>query len=225
MNQPNEATSHPEPDTQRSGPGLCILGAIGTAILGLMSAPICWILKDGLLGAYPSYGLGAVSHFFWSLLWGLWPVSTLVLLLIGSHSRKVRCICLGLLGICILIFMMPLVYAKAYIDYMDSPFQRGASITLWQQGIGRIYHWPADTDAREDDKIWQDWEIAHNSTHCWRNRQGCVECPIAQCELYHATIRWDEQQVEITNQAGTFSRPRNELDARLLKHLQSKLPQ
>ncbi len=225
MNQPHEATSHPEPDTQRSGPGLCIIGAIGTAILGLMSAPICWILKDGLLGAYPSHGLGAVSHFFWSLLWGLWPVSTLVLLLIGCHSRKVRCISLGLLGICILIFMMPLVYAKAYIDYMDTPFQRGASITLWQQGIGRIYHWPADTDFREDDKIWQDWEITHNSTHCWRNRRGCIEHPIAQCELHYATIRWDEQQVEITNRDGTFSRPRNELDARLLKHLQSKLPQ
>ncbi|MBP3500250.1 MAG: hypothetical protein J6J97_09200 [Akkermansia sp.] len=174
MNQPNEATSHPEPDTQSSGPGLCIIGAIGTAILGLMSAPICWILRDGLLGAYPSHGLGAVSHFFWSLLWGVWPVSTLVLLLIGCRSRKVRCICLGLLSVCILIFMMPLVYAKAYIDYMDTPFQRNASITLWQQGIGRIYHWPADTDFREDDKIWQDWEIAHNSTHCWRNRRGAL---------------------------------------------------
>ena len=121
--------------------------------------------------------------------------------------------------------MVPLVYARAYIDYMDSPFRCSASITLWQQGIGRIYHWPADTDFREDDKIWQDWEIAHNSTHCWRTRRGCIDLPIAQCELYHATIRWDEQQVEITNQAGTFSRPRNELDARLLKHLQSKLPQ
>lgn len=225
MNQPHEATSHPAPDTQKSGPGRCIICAIVTALLGLMSAPICWILKDGLLGAYPSYGLGAVSHFFWSLLWGLWPVSTLVLLLIGCRSRKVRCICLGLLSVCILIFMIPLVYAKAYIDYMDSPFRRSASITLWQQGIGRVYHWPADTDDQEDDKTWQDWESAHNSTHCWRNRRGCIEHPIAQCELHYATIRWDEQQVEITNQAGTFTRPRNELDARLLKHLQSKLPQ
>lgn len=219
MNQPAEATSRPEPDTQRSAPGCCIIGAIVTALLGLLSAPICWILRDGLLGAYPSSGMGAVSHFFWSMMWGLWPVVTLVLLLTGCCSRKLRCICLGLLGVCILIFMMPLVYSRAYIDYMDSPFQRGASITLWQQGIGRIYHWPADTDAQESDKIWQDWEIAHNSTHCWRNRRGCIDLPIAQCELYHATIRWDETQVEITNRAGTFTRPRNEQDARLLHYI------
>lgn len=219
MNQPAEAISHPEPDTQRSAPGCCIIGAIVTALLGLLSAPICWILKDGLLGAYPSHGLGAVSHFWWSFLWGAWPTVTLLLLLKAAKTRKLRCICLGLLGVCILIFMIPLVYARAYIDYMDSPFRCSASITLWQQGIGRIYHWPADTDFREDDKIWQDWEIAHNSTHCWRNRRGCIDLPIAQCELYHATIRWDETQVEITNRAGTFTRPRNEQDARLLHYI------
>ncbi len=218
MNQPTEAPS-PEAGRQAPAPGCCIIGAIVTALLGLLSAPICWILRDGLLGAYPSSGLGAVSHFFRSLLWGLWPVATLVLLLTGCRSRKLRCICLGLLGVCILIFMIPLVYASAYIDYMDSPFQRSASITLWQQGIGRTYHWPADTDAQESDKIWQDWEIAHNSTHCWRNRRGCIDLPVAQCELYHATIRWDETQVEITNRAGTFTRPRNEQDARLLNYI------
>ena len=218
MNQPNEAPS-PEAGRQAPAPGCCIIGAIVTALLGLLSAPICWILKDGLLGAYPSSGMGAVSHFFRSMMWGLWPVATLVLLLTGCRSRKLRCICLGLLGVCILIFMIPLVYARAYIDYMDSPFRCSASITLWQQGIGRIYHWPADTDAQESDKIWQDWEIAHNSTHCWRNRRGCIALPIAQCELYHATIRWDETQVEITNRAGTFTRPRNEQDARLLNYI------
>lgn len=222
MNQPTEAPS-PEAGRQAPAPGCSIIGAIVTAIFGLLSAPICWILRDGLLGAYPSSGMGAVSHFFWSLLWGLWPVATLVLLLTSSRSRKLRCICLGLLGVCILIFMMPLVYARAYIDYMDSPFRCSASITLWQQGIGRIYHWPADTDAREDDKIWQDWEIAHNSTHCWRNRRGCIDLPIAQCELYHATIRWDETQVEITTRAGTFTRPRNEQDSLLLDYLYGKL--
>lgn len=222
MNQPTEAPS-PEAGRQAPAPGCCIIGAIVTALLGLLSAPICWLLRDGLLGAYPSSGLGAVSHFFWSLLWGLWPVSTLVLLLTGCRSRKLRCICLGLLGICILIFMIPLVYARAYIDYMDSPFRCSASITLWQQGIGRIYHWPADTDAQESDKIWQDWEISHNSTHCWRNRRGCIDLPIAQCELYHATIRWDETQVEITNRAGTFTRPRNEQDSLLLDYLYGKL--
>lgn len=218
MNQPTEAPS-PEACRQAPAPGCCIIGAIVTALLGLLSAPICWILKDGLLGAYPSSGMGAVSHFFQSMMWGLWPVATLVLLLTGCRSRKLRCICLGQLGVCILIFMVPLVYARAYIDYMDSPFRCSASITLWQQGIGRIYHWPADTDAQESDKIWQDWEIAHNSTHCWRNRRGCIDLPIAQCELYHATIRWDETQVEITNRAGTFTRPRNEQDARLLNYI------
>lgn len=222
MNQPTEAPS-PEAGRQAPAPGCCIIGALVTALLGLLSAPICWILRDGLLGAYPSSGMGAVSHFFWSLLWGLWPVATLVLLLTSGRSRKLRCICLGLLGVCILIFMMPLIYARAYIDYMDSPFRCSASITLWQQGIGRIYHWPADTDAREDDKIWQDWEIAHNSTHCWHSRQGCVERPIAQCELHHATIRWDETQVEITTRAGTFTRPRNEQDSLLLDYLYGKL--
>ena len=218
MNQPTEAPS-PEAGRQAPAPGYCIIGAIVTALLGLLSAPICWILKDGLLGAYPSSGMGAVSHFFRSMMWGLWPVATLVLLLTGCRSRKLRCICLGLLGVCILIFMIPLVYARAYIDYMDSPFRCSASITLWQQGIGRIYHWPADTDAREDDKIWQNWEIAHNCTHCWRNRRGCIDLPIAQCELYHATIRWDETQVEITNRTGTFIRPRNEQDSRLLNYI------
>lgn len=222
MNQPTEAPS-PEAGRQVPAPGCCIIGAIVTALLGLLSAPICWILRDGLLGAYPSSGMGAVSHFFRSMMWGLWPVATLVLLLTSSRSRKLRCICLGLLGVCILIFMMPLVYARAYIDYMDSPFRCSASITLWQQGIGRIYHWPADTDAREDDKIWQDWEIAHNSTHCWRSRQGCVERPVAQCELYHAIIRWDETSVEITTRAGTFTRPRNEQDSLLLDYLYGKL--
>lgn len=218
MNQQNEAPS-PEAGRQAPAPGSCIIGAIVTATLGLLSAPICWILKDGLLGAYPSYGLGALSHFWWSFLWGAWPTVTLLLILKAAKTRKLRCICLGLLGVCILIFMMTLVYARAYIDYMDSPFRCGASITLWQQGIGRIYHWPADTDFRESDKIWQDWEIAHNSTHCWRNRRGCIGPPIAQCELYHATIRWDETQVEITNRAGTFTRPRNEQDARLLNYI------
>lgn len=221
MIHPPEVT----PTQRRIRRSPAIIGAIATAISGLLSAPICWILKDGLLGAYPSYGLGAVSHFFWSLLWGLWPVATLVLLLIGSRSRMVRYICLGLLGICGLIFMIPLVYAKAYIDYMDSPFRNGSSITLWQQGTGRIYHWSADTDAREDDKIWQDWEIAHNSTHCWRSRQGCVERPVAQCELHHATIRWDETSVEITTRAGTFTRPRNEQDSLLLDYLYGKARQ
>lgn len=188
-----------------------------------MAAPFCWILKDGLLGAYPSHGLGALSHFWWSFLWGLWPTATLVLLIIGVRSRKTRSICLGLLGICLLIFMIPLIYAKAYISYSDSPFTKGKETTLWHQGIGRIHYWASDMYDRESDKIWQDWEIAHNSTHCWRSSQGSIAVPTARCKLSHATITWGEKDVEITNRAGTFTRPRNDEDTRLLDYLKSTL--
>lgn len=208
---------------KESTPGCCVTCAILTAFLGLVSAPFCWILRDGLLEAYPSYGLGALSHFWWSFLWGAWPTATLLLILKASQSRKVRGICLGLLGVCVSIFLIEPVYAKAYINYADTPFTKGKEIMLWQQGIGRIHHWPSDEYDRDSDKIWQDWEFAHNSTHCWRSSRESIAHPLVRCELSHATITWGEKDVEITNRAGTFTRPRNDEDERLLHHLKNEL--
>lgn len=78
-------------------------------------------------------------------------------------------------------------------------------------------------DDRESDRIWQDWEIAHNCTHCRHCSRGSIEHPLVRCELHYATITWDEKDVEITNRAGSFCRPRNEQDTRLLDYLMRNL--
>lgn len=190
-----------------------------TAFMGIISAPFCWILKDGLLGAYPSYGMGALSHFFRCYLWGIWPTATLVLVLCSTQSRITRRICIGLLVICIAIFMISGVYTKAYIGHKswDEPFSAYSRITLWHQGQPRTYQWPADKWSRENDKLWFDWQYAHNSTHCWRSMHGSIKSPIAECRLSSGSILWDDEHVVITTKRGFFIRPRNNEDDRLLR--------
>lgn len=190
-----------------------------TAFMGVISAPLCWLLKDGLLGAYPSYGLGALSHFFWCYLWGLWPTATILLVLRASKSRVTRRICLGLLSICIGLFLLPCVYSKAFIGHKswDTPFSSDAYITLWHQGQACSCQWPADKLNHENDKLWFDWQYAHNSTHCWRSLRGGIKSPIAGCRLSSGLILWDDKHVAITTGRGTFTRPRNSEDDRLLR--------
>ncbi len=199
----------------------CILAAI-CGVIALLSLPLCWVLKDGLLGAYPSHGPGAVSHLFYSLLWGIWPTAMFALLLSSATTRRVRIIHGSLLAVCIFFFLLPMGYARAYLDYWDSPFYQGKQITFWQQDKVRIFEWPEETDFRQDEQIWTDWECAHNSLHCWRHSR--VTRPIAQCRLHKSTIRWDEENVDITTGAGTFTRPRNEQDTRLLDYLLQHMP-
>lgn len=190
-----------------------------TALMGIISAPFCWLLKDGLLGAYPSYGVGALSHFFRCYLWGLWPTATLVLIIWVTRSRITRRICLGLLAICIGLFLLPCVYSKAFIGHKswDTPFSSAACITLWHQGQSRTCQWPTEKMSCENDRLWYDWVYDHNSTHCWRSMRGRIQSPIAGCQLSSGLILWDAQQVEITTKRGTFTRPRNAQDDRLLR--------
>lgn len=196
-----------------------------TGFMGIISAPFCWILKDGLLGAYPSYGVGALSHFFRCYLWGLWPVATIVLVLRSTQSRITRRICLGGLALCIGIFLIPCVYSKAFIGHKswDSPFSSGAYITLWHQGQARTCQWPTEKISHEHDKLWYDWVHAHNSTHCWRSISGGVKSPIAGCRLSSGLILWDDEHVAVTTKRGTFTRPRNAEDDRLLRFFHHEL--
>lgn len=108
-----------------------------SATLGLLLAPICWIIKDGLLGAYPSYGIGAISHFFWSFLWGLWPAATLLLMLKVVKSRATRFFCIALLALCVFIFLVPLKYSKAFIEYWEEPFVSHNRTTLYDHNTPR----------------------------------------------------------------------------------------
>lgn len=56
MNQPAEATSRPEPDTQKGAPGCCIIGAIVTATLGLLGVCISiFLIQFVYAKAYISY--------------------------------------------------------------------------------------------------------------------------------------------------------------------------
>lgn len=194
-----------------------------TAFMGIISAPFCWILKDGLLEAYPSYGVGALSHFFRCYLWGLWPALTFALAAIAVKTRPLRIIFLSLLAVCIGIFLIPYVYAKAIIPEWDSPFLHNRQIILWHRGKAQMYRISDDKYCKEEDKLWYDWTYSHNSTHCLRLLSSRVTAPIAQCQLKHATIVWGEEQVDITTAQGTYSRAVNQQDDRLLRYLQATL--
>ena len=198
------------------------IAAILTGVVGVFTAPICWILKDGLLGAYPSHGLGALSHFFWCYLWGIWPVLTIALVMKATSSRVTRRVCLGLLCVCAGIFLTDTVYSKVYVGYKswDTPFMAPAQITLWHQGQSSTYQWTQESVDNEPDKIWQAWEIAHNSTHCLRCF-GAAEPFVAGCRLSSVTLLWSEKNVYIMSdrRSGTFTRPRNAEDKRLLDYL------
>lgn len=194
-----------------------------TAIGGILTAPFCWILRDGLLEAYPSYGVGAISHFFRCFHWGLWPTLTFALAAIAAESRLLRIIFLVLLTVCFGIFLLPYVYAKTMIPEWDSPFLVNRQITLWHNGQAQIYTESGDTYCKEEDKLWDDWTYSHNSTHCLRIRNSRISAPIAQCQLSRSTIVWGKKQVEITTERGTYTRAGNQQDNRLLRYLQAKL--
>lgn len=194
-----------------------------TAIGGILTAPFCWILKDGLLEAYPSHGLGALSHFFRCFLWGLWPTLTFALAAIAAKSRPLRIIFLVLLTVCLGIFLLPYIYAKTMIPEWDSPFLINRQITLWQNGQEQIYTESDDIYCEAEEKLWDDWTYSHNSTHCLRILNSRISDPIARCQLSHATIIWGEKQVEITTERGTYTRAVNQQDNRLLRYLQAKL--
>ena len=191
-----------------------------TATLGLLLAPICWLLKDGLLGAYPSYGIGAISHFFWSLLWGLWPVATLLLMLKVVKTHASRFICIGLLALCVFIFLVPLKYSKAFIEYWEEPFVSHNRTTLYDHNTPRTVQWPEYRDIPDSDrKLWQNWADTHNSTHCWRCSPGRITRPLLFIQLVQTTIIIGEEEVCITIPSGTFTRPRNTQDTHLLNRM------
>ena len=196
--------------------------AVICGIIAIITLPLCWILKDGLLGAYPSHGPGALSHLFYSLLWGVWPTAMCALLLSSAGTRRTRILAGSLLAVCLFFFLLPISYSRAHVPYWDSPFHRGSMITFWQQGKARMYEWQDETNHKENDRIWTDWECAHNSLHCWRYSR--VTRPIAQCRLHKSTIRWDKENVDISTEHGTFTRARIEQDTRLLEHLLRHLP-
>lgn len=199
--------------------------AATTAGFGLLLAPICWFMKDGLLGAYPSYGIGAVSHFFWSLLWGLWPVATLLLLLKVVQTRRARALCVALLALCAFFFLVPLKYSKAPIEYWEEPYAPHCRTTLYTHNTPRIVSWPEYRDVPQSDrKLWEAWQDAHNSTHCWRCSEGHITRPLLFIQLTQTSIVIGEEEVCITIPAGTFTRPRNEQDARLLNRMRELAP-
>lgn len=191
-----------------------------TATLGLILAPICWFMKDGLLGAYPSYGIGAISHFFWSLLWGLWPVATLLLMLKVVKTRASRFICIALLALCVFIFLVPVKYSKAFIEYWEEPYVSHNRTTLYDHNTPRTVQWPEYRHIPDSDrKLWQEWVDTHNSTHCWRCSPGRITRPLLFIQLVQTTIIIGEEEVCITIPAGTFTRPRNTQDTHLLNRM------
>ncbi len=194
--------------------------AATTAGFGLLLAPLCWFMKDGLLGAYPSYGIGAVSHFFWSLLWGLWPVATLLLLLKVVQSRAARVLCIALLALCAFFFLVPLKYSKAFIEYWEEPFVSHNRTTLYDNNTPLTVQWPEYRDIPDSDrKLWEAWQDAHNSTHCWRCSPGRITRPLLFIQLVQTTIIIGEEEVCVTIPAGTFTRPRNTQDTLLLNRM------
>lgn len=154
--------------------------AATTALFGLLLAPLCWCMKDGLLGAFPSYGIGAVSHFFWSLLGGIWPVATLLLLLKVVQTRMARATCIALLALCVFFFLVPMKYSKAFIEYWEEPYAPHSRVTLYSHDTPHTISWPEVRDIlKSDRRLWEDWQDAHNSTHCWRCSGGTHHPPPA----------------------------------------------